>query len=328
MEYNKHSNTYAELTMANSGNFEDYEFVPAVIIETNDPLNYGRIKVSAPGSFNANNTDPRLLPWCYPWVMFGYVSYSSMEKGAKVWLIRNEKRHDECWYVPMNELHSAAQEYINNHADDNPEIISSRNNGGDIDSITYNSKDGYTISSGGSTINTNNGKGVSASNSENNNNNGGIVKVDTGGKISIGPKDTENGEPMILGNTLHALLIELLTYCEIMVFEFSQDVSDFNPGVASALLNAINDIHLKSLDDMYAETVTISETKLESTVSLIAKRKQAVMDAEKNANHDLKGGDFEGLAGGDFGGAGGGGDWGEDETNTTSTVKVSGSGEW
>ena len=71
MEYNEKSNINTEPSIANSGHFKDYEFMPAVVISADDPKNYGRIKVTAPGVFNANNTDIKLLPWCYPWFMFG-----------------------------------------------------------------------------------------------------------------------------------------------------------------------------------------------------------------------------------------------------------------
>ena len=306
MEYNKISNVGEEVSMSNSGNFADYEFVPAVIIDNNDPMNYGRVKVTAPGIFNGNNTDPDLLPWCYPWIMIGNASYSSLEKGTKVWLLKNKKRQDECWYIPMHELYKSAQEYVEQHEADNPEIISSQNNGGENDSITYNKKDGYTITSGGSTINSsNNGASVSSG--------GGEVKVDAGGQVTMGPtsggsssggsssggsssggssgneaisigsKDISNGEPVVMGYTLNNLLVELLNYCISILQEITAHVPEYNADVAATLTDAFNQLS-NNIPYIYTYQVYVSE----SNDSAVCERSDNRQNTVKNSTSASK----------------------------------------
>ena len=69
--------------------------------------------------------------------------------------------------------------------------------------ITYNDNDGYTITSGGSTINTSSGGGTSVKSG------GSEVNIYNNGNVTIGPSDIENGEPMVLGETLQIKLYEL-----------------------------------------------------------------------------------------------------------------------
>lgn len=201
---NDYSNMGSANTVSNSGHLIDYEFIPAVIVETDDPKNYGRVKVSAPGVFNTNNADLDQIPWCYPFTMSGSSSHASWDKGSKVWLFRNKKRHDENWFIPMYELHTKQQEFIDTNKSSTPEIVSFRNNGGKSSSITYDSGSGYNVSTGDSSINVSTGSTTTIVG-------GGSSVVVDNAKVSLGAGDGGNAEPAVLGNKLKDLLDKLIS---------------------------------------------------------------------------------------------------------------------
>ena len=201
------TNMGSSQTVSNSGHLVDYEFLPAVIVETDDPLHYGRIKVAAPGAYNSNNSPASHLPWCYPFTMTGNASYASYEKGSKVWLLRNKKRQDENWFIPMYELHDQPQQFINENSDKKPEVISMRNNGGGKSAITYDHGSGYNISTSGS----GGGAGVNVGTNAITTVTGGssAVKVENA-MVTIGASGGGEGEPAVLGNKLKEFLNLLL----------------------------------------------------------------------------------------------------------------------
>lgn len=259
MEYNEHANTGTDVSMSNSGNFEDYEFIPAVIEVNKDPLHFGRIKVSAPGVFNTNNTNPELLPWCYPWLMWGQASYSQMERGAKVWLIKNKKRQDENWYMPMYELHSAAQDFVNKNRDYKPEILSFRNNGASCDYMVYDNNGSYKIACGGTKVNVSGG-GINFSSGS------GEINIGNDGKVSLGPSGSSSSEPVVIADSLIEILNTFIDLIVLMVNQMIVDsVPSFNPQAAGKTLawcNALKD----SLYLIKSDNVCINESHV-STVT-------------------------------------------------------------
>lgn len=252
---NNTTNMGSASTVSNSGHLADYEFLPAVIVETDDPLKYGRIKVSALGAYNANNSSIAQLPWCYPFMMQGNNTYASYEKGSKVWLLRNTKRQDENWFIPMYEQHAMTQQFVDgtNH-NNKPEVISMRNNGGSQSSITYDHRGGYNISTGGSGggASVNVGTGSSATMS------GGGSSVSTSGSgVTLGTPG-EDEHPAVLGDKLSDLIYDILGAIEIFAIELGE--KDPLARIPCENLNIeIQKIYL-NIEKILSETVKICET--------------------------------------------------------------------
>lgn len=225
---------------SNSGQFKDYEFVPAAIVYTDDPMCLGRIKVTAPGVTNANTTDMDLLPWVYPFTMSGNSSCSMMEEGSKVWLIRNKKRQDENWYIPMYENHSASQRFINENKDNKPEILSSRNNGVSCSSMTYDNKSGYNIKTGNSSIN------VGESNTANISSGGSTVNI-TDSIVTIGSEDNDGTQHAVLGDKLVEFLKGFINDVLMPCFDYI-NMDPYHPSVAQVFKTAAQQ-YIQALDD-------------------------------------------------------------------------------
>ena len=257
------SNTGSQRTVSNSGHFSDYEFVPGVIVETDDPLHYGRIKVTALGAFNANNSPVTHLPWCYPFMMMGNASYASYEKGSKVWVMRNKKRQDENWFIPMYELQSLPQQYVNENSKKKPEVISMRTNGGGNSSMTYDHGKGYNISTSGS----GGGTGVNVGTNGKTTVNAGAsaVKVENSG-VTLGASSGD-GEPAVLGNQLknliNGILDALSEFCNIL--QKSDPYSQLGVIYLNTFINTLQTNG--ALDTILSKTVTINDGSNSSSSS-------------------------------------------------------------
>ena len=271
-------------TISNSGHLADYEFLPAVIVETDDPMKYGRIKVSALGAYNANNSSTAQLPWCYPFTMHGNNTYSSYEKGSKVWLLRNTKRQDENWFIPMYEHHAMTQDFIDGSDPKNkPEVISMRNNGGSQSSITYDHSGGYNISTGGSGggASLNVGTDSSATIS------GGGSAVNTSGSgVTLGSPG-EDEHPAVLGDKLSDLIYDILS--ALQIFSIELGAQDPLARIPCENLNVeIQRIYL-DIKKILSEKVKICETtaddkaKKEQAATQAKQEKEAKAEVEKNA---------------------------------------------
>ena len=281
---NNTTNMGSASTISNSGHLADYEFLPAVIVETDDPMNYGRIKVSALGAYNAGNSSTAQLPWCYPFTMHGNNTYSSYEKGSKVWLLRNTKRQDENWFIPMYEHHAMTQDFIDGSDPKNkPEVISMRNNGGSQSSITYDHGGGYNISTGGS------GGGASLNvgtdSSATMSGGGSAVNTSDSGVTLGSPGEDEH--PAVLGDKLSDLIYDILNALQI----FSTELGAQDPlaRIPCENLNVeIQRIYL-DIEKILSEKVKICETtaddkaKKEQTDPQAKQEKEAKAEAEKNA---------------------------------------------
>lgn len=281
---NNTTNMGSASTISNSGHLADYEFLPAVIVETDDPMKYGRIKVSALGAYNANNSSTAQLPWCYPFTMHGNNTYASYEKGSKVWLFRNTKRQDENWFVPMYEHHAMTQDFIDGLDPKNkPEVISMRNNGGSQSSITYDHSGGYNISTGGSGggASLNVGTDSSATMS------GGGSAVNTSGSgVTLG-NPGEDEHPAVLGDKLSDLIYDILS--ALQIFSIELGAQDPLARISCENLNVeIQRIHL-DIKKILSEKVKICETtaddkaKKEQVAEQVKQEKEAKAETEKNA---------------------------------------------
>ena len=281
---NNTTNMGSASTISNSGHLADYEFLPAVIVETDDPMKYGRIKVSALGAYNANNSSTAQLPWCYPFTMHGNNTYASYEKGSKVWLFRNTKRQDENWFIPMYEHHAMTQDFIDASDPKNkPEVISMRNNGGSKSSITYDHGGGYNISTGGS----GGGASINVGTCSSATMSGGGSAVNTSGSgVTIGSPG-EDEHPAVLGDKLSDLIYDILSALQI----FSTELGAQDPlaRISCENLNVeIQRIYL-DIEKILSEKVKICETtaddkaKKEQVAEQVKQEKEAKAETEKNA---------------------------------------------
>ena len=281
---NNTTNMGSASTISNSGHLADYEFLPAVIVETDDPMKYGRIKVSALGAYNANNSSTAQLPWCYPFTMHGNNTYASYEKGSKVWLFRNTKRQDENWFIPMYEHHAMTQDFIDASDPKNkPEVISMRNNGGSQSSITYDHGGGYNISTGGS----GGGASINVGTCSSATMSGGGSAVNTSGSgVTIGSPG-EDEHPAVLGDKLSDLIYDILSALQI----FSTELGAQDPlaRISCENLNVeIQRIYL-DIENILSEKVKICETtaddkaKKEQFAEQVKQEKEAKAETEKNA---------------------------------------------
>lgn len=125
--------------------FKDVEAREGVVIATNDPEKLGRIKVVVPGEFDNSTMDTDLMPWIYPLNMTRYCSFSKMVSGGKVWLIKNNNNHNEYYYIPFFEKIGIVSEFLDEHYDENPEVVFARDNCGTPAMITYDGTQGIIL---------------------------------------------------------------------------------------------------------------------------------------------------------------------------------------
>lgn len=129
------------------------EILPGVVETADDPNRIGRVKATVPGWFDKESIPLDLMPWIMPFTMSGHQSFSMLQKGSKIWVLKNKDAYAEYWYIPMYEMQDSSQAFLNEKYEDSPEIISYRNNGGIVSSITYDDTDGYLIRIGSNSWN-------------------------------------------------------------------------------------------------------------------------------------------------------------------------------
>jgi hypothetical protein len=133
-------------------NLSDYELLPGVIVSVKDEEMLGRIKVAVPGGENPSNCQKEAMPWCYPIGMTGtYQGFTKLVDGAKVWVLRNKQDRLEMWYWPMFDLNPNTSDIVAPY--DNPDVLISRDLGGQNVYIYYTDSKGIWISIGGAKIN-------------------------------------------------------------------------------------------------------------------------------------------------------------------------------
>lgn len=135
-------------------NLSDYELLPGVVISVKDDEHLGRIKVALPCAESTSNTQLNALPWCYPISMTGtYQGFTKLVDNCKVWVLRNKLDKLEMWYWPMMDLNPNTEDIISSY--DNPDVLISRDLGGQNVYIYYTDGKGIVLSIGGSQININ-----------------------------------------------------------------------------------------------------------------------------------------------------------------------------
>lgn len=137
--------------------FTNVSMIMGMVVEENDPTGYGRVKVCIPGKWDISTMSIECLPWVYPLTMWGYQSFSKMEKNSKVWVIENKASEGEFWYIPFFYLEKPAHgDALKPHSD---VVISRVGNGGKA-SLRYNSADGMYMGIGNSYAKINPGGGA------------------------------------------------------------------------------------------------------------------------------------------------------------------------
>lgn len=132
----------------------DYELLPGVVVSVKDEECLGRVKASVPGGESPDNTQIEAMPWLYPMFMTGtYQGFTKLLEGSKIWVLRNKYNKLEMWYWPMVDLNPNTQEIVNPY--DNPDVLISRDMGGQNVYMYYTDGQGIMLSIGPSKVNIN-----------------------------------------------------------------------------------------------------------------------------------------------------------------------------
>ena len=122
----------------------DYKLYPGVVLDVNDPQKVGKVKCMIPGMFDVL-TDSRAFPWIYPFNMFGYQTFDKMRPGTHVWVLQNTINTSELWYIPMVDYIDITKELIDEHFDNDLQILLSRKTLEGSAQIYYNDKEGIVL---------------------------------------------------------------------------------------------------------------------------------------------------------------------------------------
>ena len=126
----------------------DFEILPGVVINADDPLKQGRVKACAPGLFDTSNMEMDDLFWINPFMMIGQQSFSKMELNSKIWILHNNANYFEYWYIPMFEINENSPEVMDMSAD----VLLSRSINGDTVQLYYSKEDGFNLNIGSNHI--------------------------------------------------------------------------------------------------------------------------------------------------------------------------------
>lgn len=223
----------------------DYELLPGVVLDVKDPHHKGRIKCAVPSEFDDNTQDKDLLPWVYPFCMFGYQGFAMMVPGNKIWLLKNTKAYSEYWYLPYFDPNTSTSEFIKNADGNNPEVLLMRTGGGINSYITYDDKNGIDIATGISHINIAGNGNITIK--------AGNVDIE-GQNVHIGPN---KGQATVLGETLYNALLTLGNSIAGVGQQFvAQDPHAVGAGSA---LQKVGEGLVSDIQNMLSTSVTVSD---------------------------------------------------------------------
>jgi len=123
----------------------NFDLVPGIIIDVNDPMKLGRIKCSAQGLFDPNTMDEDVLPWIMPIKMNKYQMFSKQEKNRKVWILNNKNNPNEYWYFTHFEMIKITDDLVKEKYDNDIEVVVSRPTAALSAQFSYDNKDGFII---------------------------------------------------------------------------------------------------------------------------------------------------------------------------------------
>lgn len=176
---------------------KDVKLTMGVVLSHDDPDNLGRVKAYVPGLFSKSTMDTDAMPWIWPLKMWGFQSFSLQNQNSKIWVIILPDNPYGYFYMPFFELSTATKSHISGDTD----IMMCRTTSNGNAAVYYNKSDGIVSSIGKSRIQIDNNMDAGMYS------NGSSVKI-SGGKVTVG-KQSDEGEPMILGDKLKTLLDDL-----------------------------------------------------------------------------------------------------------------------
>lgn len=145
--------------------FSDYELLPGIVIDADDPYSLGRVKANVPMLFYETKDIPKaVLPWVYPLMSSGYQKFSKLEIGNKIMVWFNRSNPEEYWYTPMVDMNDQLRNMANTTGSKRGNEVLLCRTGGSNTMINYNDKDGLNINSGDSKITINNETGMQLQN--------------------------------------------------------------------------------------------------------------------------------------------------------------------
>lgn len=189
-------------------NLKDFDIVPGVIINVDDPLKLGRVQCAAPGLFDPSVMDADVIPWCMPMQMNKYQMFSKPMKNAKVWIYNNKKNYNEFWYTNMFEMIDVTKQIVDEKYDHDLELIMSRKTVDGCVQISYDDIDGIRLKINEDCINLRPNGDIQCHGA------GGEMNI-IGGHVYTGNEDGEY-EPMVLGNKLVEILAEMSKQFDVL----------------------------------------------------------------------------------------------------------------
>ena len=127
----------------------DFEILPGVVIDSDDPLNQSRVKAVVPGVFTTENMKVEDMFWINPFFMIGKQSFSKLEKDCKIWVLHNIHNYFEYWYIPMFET----SKYLPTIKDQVSEVLFARSINGQVVQMYFTQDEGTKLTIGDNYIN-------------------------------------------------------------------------------------------------------------------------------------------------------------------------------
>ena len=109
------------------GELEDYYVIRSWVKYDDDPLKIGRVKCNIPGVIDAENTKKEAIPWCRPYRMHGYQTFSRPLVGELVWVLISKTNYNEFWWTYFHETIDITQNFLNEYYDHQPDVFHARN---------------------------------------------------------------------------------------------------------------------------------------------------------------------------------------------------------
>ena len=223
----------------------EYEWLPGVVINVNDPEKRGRVKATVPTWFDTSVMQEEALPWIVPSNMCGYQRFSKLEQGSKINVFHRKGTNLEYWYTPMFELDDKTKEIVDDY--DSPEVLLSRSNGDSGVYVYYNTKDGLTLKNGDLEVHLTNNKEIHITDQESSFD---IV----GGKVTIGKSD--NLQSTLMGEDVKELLSTLGG--DLIKIGNKMASNPYTSSVAPDMIKCGNNVQ-STCNKILSETVKISK---------------------------------------------------------------------
>lgn len=222
------------------------EMIPGVVINPNDDQFLGRVKCSAPGLFDPSVMPEETLPWIYPISMCGFQRFSKLQKGSKVWIIKNPVTYNEYWYITFVEFKEYTKNFLKEYYDNDLEIIMMRESGPINAYITYDNVNGFKINIGDNSFLNINNSIIELTNNK------ATVKLE-GDIIYIGNKEEEY-EPITKAISLKKILSQLSS--NMQQLQQKALANPYTTGLATGFADAAKT--LSSLDSILAKNSKVN----------------------------------------------------------------------